>query len=70
MQTFPNTCRGVHFKPDTLYFFFFFSHNSGDSCQSLPCKNKGECINRKNGGYICRCERPYEGKTCDRIAGT
>ncbi|XP_034038817.1 protein crumbs homolog 1-like [Thalassophryne amazonica] len=41
-----------------------FGCNDKDKCDDSPCQNRGRCVSRGWRGYMCECQRPYEGTNC------
>ncbi|XP_013383593.1 neurogenic locus notch homolog protein 1 [Lingula anatina] len=45
--------------------------NGGDSCaescEKVPCKNDGKCMENQDGPVSCQCAEGFEGPRCERV---
>ena len=55
--------RNVFYSSLRSKSFYFYRLTDINECESEPCVNGGECID-KVGRYICSCPGGYEGVDC------
>jgi len=59
-------CRASNRSEASLFKLFFLLSILGSCGHHGPiCHNGGLCVSSSNGSFICKCEHPWFGPTCE-----